>query len=143
MMKKSSLLVGLLVSLANFAQAKAPAATAKVPSVKNEVMHEQMDNMILSVADMDKMTAKGGDLDYDILKEDAQRILTALQKIKVADRQHQFGSHIANVEKPAQNLLKYANLKDPRAGQYPQEIFEACFKCHADFRRDPYPAPIK
>lgn len=127
MMNKLIVMVSILIGLAGIAQA--------------ETLREQMDSMILSVADMDIMVSKGESLDYSILVEDAERILAALQKIRGLDKQGLFKTDVASLEKLAQNLLKYAKAKDARAGKLPEEIFTACFKCHTEHRAQPMPAP--
>ena len=99
-----------------------------------ETLRDQMDKMILSVADMDIMVNKNKELDYEILQEDAERILEALKHISRLDKNGHFKSHILHVKEPAQNMLKYAKKQDSRAGQYPEQIFNACFKCHAENR---------
>lgn len=110
---------------------------AKTVTKNSMTLRDQMDSMILSVADMDIMVNKNQETDFAILAEDAQRILDALVNIKALDKAGVFTKHITNLEKPAQALLKLAKKQDPLASAYPEQIFNACFKCHSEHRAQP------
>lgn len=132
----------ILVIFSGFAIAKSQhtqnALPVEQPQINNpskpETLRDQMDKMIISVADLDIMVNKNKELDYEILQEDAERILDALKHISRLDKNGRFKKHVAHVKEPTQNLLKYAKQKDSRAGDYPEQIFNACFKCHAENR---------
>ena len=100
-------------------------------------LREQMDKMILSMFDIDIMMNKTHELDYEILQEDAERILQAIGEIRAKDRHKIFYKHLKNLEEPTQELLKYSKKQDPLVSKYADQIFDACFKCHSIYRKNP------
>ena len=110
------------------------ASESKIKLEGQPALREQMGKMILSVADMDIMVNKEQVTDFEILQEDATRILEAVENIKKLDTMGIFKKHIKNLEAPTRKMLEFAKQKDIRATQYPDKIFEACFKCHAVHR---------
>ncbi len=108
------------------------------PNLKDHPeLREQMNQMVLSMFDIDIMIHKTHETDYEILQEDAERILKALQEIRKKDPQGVFYSHLKKVEEPTSLLLKYSKKKDPTALKYTNQIFNACFQCHSVFRKNP------
>lgn len=97
-------------------------------------LREQMGKMILSVADMDIMVNREQIIDFEILEEDAKRILEAVENIKKIDTTGIFKKHIKNLETPTRKMLELVKKKDVKATLYPDKIFEACFKCHSVHR---------
>jgi hypothetical protein len=98
------------------------------------LLREQMGKMILSVADMDIMVNREQIVDFEILQEDAARILEAVETIKKIDTTGIFKKHIKNLEMPTRKMLDLAKQKNVKATLYPDKIFEACFKCHSVHR---------
>ena len=104
----------------------------------NSSLVEQMDKMILSVADLDILVNRDKVMDYDIMTEDAKRILMAVENIRKLDTQGIFKKFLDRLEKPAQKLHDFSKKKDNRAAKYTAEIFNACFNCHQTHRKNPY-----
>lgn len=97
-------------------------------------LRDEMDKMILSIADMDILLNRDKVADYEIFVEDADRILKSIAAIRKMDKSGVFKDFLNRLEKPTKSLFKYATAKDARAMQYPEEIFNACFSCHQKHR---------
>lgn len=131
----------IIVMMTSIVQARPLMKDEKVDPKIKESLRDQMDKMIMSVFDMDVMLHKNQELDYEILEEDAQRILEAIQKIKVLDENKVFVDDVKKLEEPTRKLLHYSKKKSVKARKYPQEIFDACFKCHTQHRDQPLFSP--
>lgn len=94
----------------------------------------EMNKMILSIADLDILVNRNQVADFDIFKEDAQRILDAVAQMRTIDATGIFKSFIDDLERPTKKLLSYSNKKDKKAMEYPEVIFNACFNCHKAHR---------
>jgi len=137
MKKFATISLILTLTLASIAMAKTLSKPQLTDLKKRPELREQMDKMILSMFDMDIMIHKTQTADYDILKEDAERILQAIQEIRAKDPDSILYKHLKNLEEPTSLLLKYAKKQDPRALKYPEQIFSACFQCHSVYRKNP------
>lgn len=104
----------------------------------NTSLIEQMDKMILSVADLDILVNRDKIMDYEIMAEDAKRILNAVENIRKIDKNGVFKKFLDKLEKPARKLHEFSLKKDARASQYTGAIFNACFQCHQTHRKNPY-----
>lgn len=108
-----------------------PLSKSQMNEMKSQpTLRDQMDKMILSIADLDILVNRDKITDYEIFKEDAQRILDSLKKMREIDSTGIFKPYFDQLEKPTQQLLKYSTEKNPKAMAYPEKIFNACFKCH-------------
>lgn len=103
--------------------------------VQNKDLKNEMDKMIISIADLDILVNRDKVADYEIFIEDAERILTSVQKIRSLDKEKVFKPFLDELEDHAEKLLKYSKKKDERAMKYPEKIFNACFKCHQKNRK--------
>ena len=136
---KKIIIFGLFITFVFAATVMARSLSApKLRDLKQRPeLREQMDKMILSMFDMDIMVNKTKTADYDILKEDAERILQAIQEIRAKDPKGVFYDHLKKLEEPTELLLKYAKKRNPLAMNYPEKIFDACFQCHGVYRENP------
>ncbi len=133
-MNKGILLCAILVLFTGVVNAR-PLSAKQLQKVENyETLRDQMDAMVLSIADLDILINRDKVLDYDIFKEDAERILNSIDKIRGLDPEGIFEPYIKQLEKHAQKLLYYAIKKDEKALKYPQKIFDTCFQCHQKHR---------
>lgn len=94
----------------------------------------EMDKMILSIADLDILVNRNQVADYEIFKQDAQRILDAVAQMRKIDTAGIFKNDLDDLEKPTTQLLSYSEKNDSKAMGYPEKIFDACFKCHQQHR---------
>lgn len=93
-------------------------------------LREQMSKMIISIADLDILVNRDKILDYEIFKSDAERILSGIKEIRDLDKNKIYEPWLKELESPAKSLLKYSVTKNKKAAEYPEQIFNACFKCH-------------
>lgn len=107
------------------------------PLKQRPELREQMNKMILSMFDIDIMMHKTREIDYEILQEDAERILQAIGEIRAKDRRNIFYKHLKNLEEPTQQLLKHSKKQSPLVSKYADQIFDACFRCHSVYRKNP------
>ncbi len=133
-MKKLIIFLSVFVAFTTAAHADplTPKQTEKL--VGQETLRDQMDKMILSIADMDILVNRDQIADYEVFIEDADRILKAIVEIRKLDKAGVFTDFLNRLEKPTKSLFKYATAKDAKAMQYPEEIFNACFACHQKHR---------
>ncbi|MCP5464060.1 MAG: hypothetical protein H7A33_03450 [Deltaproteobacteria bacterium] len=115
---------------ATLAQAKPLSSKQQKNLVNQESLRDQMSKMIISLADLDILVNRDKVQDYEIFQEDAERILAAIKKIRELDKDKVFEPFLKDLEKPTENLLKYSVQKSEKALRYPEEIFNACFRCH-------------
>lgn len=134
-MKKLFALTLLFVTYSLTASAFELNAKDKQTYQGNAPLRDQMDKMILSVADMDLMINRDREIDYDILKEDAERILKTIAAIRALDKERLLKKPLDQLESPTKAMLKYSQKRDPRVAKYPEKVFNACFQCHANHRQ--------
>ena len=111
---------------------KAKLNTQSHATQKN--LRGQMNQMIVSIADLDILTNRDQIADYELFVQDADRILQAIGEVRKIDTSGVFKSLLDELEKPTQKLKDYSLKKDKRAMDVPDEIFNVCFKCHATHR---------
>ena len=112
-----------------------PLTEAQQAALKdNKKLRDQMNSMVVSIADLDILINRDNVMDYDIFQDDAERILKAIAKIRKLDDGKVYKPFLDQLEKPAQNLLNYSKAKDPKAKEATNAIFDACFSCHKAHR---------
>lgn len=126
------------LTLLTFINSPAQAHPLDPNQKSNPSLIEQMDKMILSVADLDILVNRDKVMDYEIMTEDAKRILDAVKNIRAIDKNGVFKKFLDQLEKPATKLHHYSLKKDPRAKKYTEGVFNACFQCHQTHRKNPY-----
>lgn len=134
MKMKKLIVTAALVAISTLALAYPLGEKQRKAFAQNKALSEQMNKMIMSFVDMDIMMNRERELDFEILKEDAETILKAVAEIRALDKDKVFKKNLNALENPTRKMLEYSNRRDPRAGKYPEQIFNACFKCHADHR---------
>lgn len=97
-------------------------------------LRDEMGKMIISLADLDILVNRDRVVDFEIFQDDAQRILDAIARIRKLDAGQVYKPFLDRLSKPTQKLLEASKIQDPRASKYPEEIFNACFKCHQAHR---------
>lgn len=100
-------------------------------------LKKQMNHMIVSIADLDILTNRDEIADYEIFIEDANRILQAIAEIRLLDTSGVYKKMLSDLETPTLKLKEYSLKKDPKAMAMPDQIFNACFKCHQTHRDNP------
>lgn len=97
-------------------------------------LKSQMNSMIVSIADLDILTNRDEIADYEIFIEDAERILKAISEIRAIDANGVYKQMLDDLETPTRKLKEYSLQKDSRAMKIPDQIFNACFRCHQTHR---------
>lgn len=97
-------------------------------------LQKQMNHMIVSIADLDILTNRDEIADYEIFIEDADRILKAIGEIRAIDTSGVYKKMLDDLETPTLKLKELSLKKDKRAMKIPDQIFNACFKCHQTHR---------
>ncbi len=97
-------------------------------------LRDEMGKMIISIADLDILVNRDRVVDYEIFQDDARRILDAIARIRKMDTMQVYKSFLDRLAKPTEKLLELSKNQDPKASKYPEEIFNACFKCHQAHR---------
>lgn len=128
----------LILTLFTFINSPAQAHPLTPDQKSNPTLIEQMDKMILSVADLDILVNRDKVMDYEIMTEDAKRILDAVKGIRTLDKNGVFKKFLDQLEKPTAKLHQYSLKKDPKAKKYTDAVFNACFQCHQAHRKNPY-----
>lgn len=122
----------LLVSVTGFAK---PLSDKQQQALETQpALREEMGKMIISLADLDILVNRDRVVDYEIFQDDARRILDAIARIRKMDTTGVYKPFLDKLAKPTQKLLESSKIQDPRASKYPEEIFNACFKCHQAHR---------
>lgn len=93
-------------------------------------LREEMGKMIISIADLDILVNRDKTSDFEIFKEDAERILKSIKQIEALDKDGIYKDFLSKLKEPSEKLLEYSILKNKKAMDYPQKIFDACFACH-------------
>ena len=97
-------------------------------------LKKQMNQLIVSIADLDILTNRDEIADYEIFIEDADRILKAVGEIRAIDTSGVFKQMLDDLETPTLKLKELSLKKDKRAMLVPDQIFNACFRCHQTHR---------
>lgn len=132
--KISVILVGFVVVFTSLVMAGPLTKDQSKKWAGQSQLREQMSRMIISIADLDILVNRDKVADYEIFTEDAQRILEAIKKMRALDKDKDFEPFFKQLETPTQELLKFSKLKNKKAMEYPQKIFNACFACHQKHR---------
>ncbi len=140
--KKNMLIVltlglGVFIAFSTFAKplTKAQKGTLSTQDAKQQgFLKAQMNHMIVSIADLDILTNRDEIADYEIFIEDADRILKAVAEIRAIDTSGVYKQMLEDLETPTLKLKEYSLKKDSRAMKMPDQIFNACFRCHQTHR---------
>lgn len=121
-----------LISTASFATPLTKEQQAKIAG--NTTLRDQMGKMIISIADLDIIVNRDKTADFEIFKEDAERILKSIKEIEALDKEGVYKDFLTKLKEPTEKLLEYSILKNKKAMEYPEKIFNACFECHKTTR---------
>ncbi len=122
------LTLSFVVTTQVFATPLSPDQKSKL--VNQPALREEMGKMIISIADLDILVNRDKVSDYEIFKEDAERILKSIKQIESLDKDGIYKDFLSKLKEPSEKLLEYSILKNKKAMDYPQKIFDACFACH-------------
>lgn len=124
----SFLLMLIFISTSAFSMPLTQDQLKKVES--NTALRDQMGKMIISIADLDIIVNRDKTADFEIFKEDAERILKAIKEIEALDKDGVYKDFLSKLKEPTEKLLQLSIIKDKKAMEYPEKIFNACFECH-------------
>lgn len=132
--------LGLCVAFGTIAKPLSKSQKAKLSTQdakQQGFLKTQMSHMIVSIADLDILTNRDEIADYEIFIEDADRILKAVGEIRAIDTSGVYTKMLDALETPTLKLKEYSLKKDQRAMAMPDQIFNACFRCHQTHRDNP------
>lgn len=107
----------------------------ELKSPTNENLRDQMNKMIISIADLDILANRDETADFEIFIEDADRILKAIAEIRKLDKAGIYTKLLDDLETPTRKLKELSLEKNQKAMEMPEQIFNACFQCHQTHRK--------
>ncbi len=122
--------VVLALCLSPLAFGHPPKPEQKKMVVNRPQLKEQMGQLVVSMADLDLLINRDKTTDFEIFKEDGDRILKAIQKIRELDQKLVFKNYLDELQKPADQFVKQSERKSKKAITSFNEMTLVCFGCH-------------
>lgn len=99
-------------------------------AAQGDQLREQMVQFLVSMSDLDAVVNRDQEIDYDLFMEDAQRILSTIDRVRKIDTAGVFKKELDKLEKLNKKFYQYSMEHNPKAAKYPEQIFNVCFECH-------------
>lgn len=97
-------------------------------------LRDQMVQLLVSMSDLDIVMNRDHETDYTLFKEDADRILAAVSRIRVLDETQVFAPYLNELEGFTTQFRDASVARNPKARTYPEKMFNVCYQCHATHR---------